>query len=642
MSSSSLATYRSLITGAEKYSKIATSDEDQQGDPGEGPTWRRKPDGGDQRLRANTELREGRQDGRPYLREQTAKLNLVCNRASTGTAVHQHRIELPTKGHQISLQATSRHHHLKHQHRQHEHAALKLIRHTLLILCLQQYLTRNLKESLASPAPSSFLDSGHPVPCTTGQPVKIRDHIPVSDSSYLERCYTCSCPGGKVVCSQSPEPNCALKAAPSKSPPHAANRFSSGVGGNRASPTATLALHPTHNGHHLNPYHTHNNHHHNNHQSKSPIGKAKPFLASVGPLKMGKMATTGSGQPQQQPSVASALLTPRQAKHFVGAHGGSRPTIFNRQQQDDLDLDEQSETVAQDELEVRRVVHSPRAASSQSYHREPEILQAPRLPPDHQEHHVIAAEALGMSLEKYSRKRDKLLNEARARTSTTQQLPIETTTTTTTTTPLPVPTEEETILSEDNLGEQDKTGETDSVDDEEVELTTTTTTTNGLYETQTNTNPTTEFAPTTTSQPPLPSSVSITDDWPVTSAPPSQLPEWPQPSPENQLDIIERDPAVVVHGQGVLIKPGLDAIPQNPDGTRNKIDYDSANTLMEQVSHDGMLYIAIAVEAFILLSIISMMIVFYCLRHKTPEELLDQHHHLAIQMPSRSPSLEKA
>lgn len=418
--------------------------------------------------------------------QKTAKLNLVCPIASrTTVAAGGGGCGLPRPGDhsdwavavQLSAKKKKKHHNEISQTKtttttlsstnapkQQQHR-LKLFHVIIQLVCLQLFLTRTFKESLAGPVPSGFLDSGHAIACTIGQQVEIRDYIPISDPN-LERCVICSCPNGSVDCRRSTDPDCSAKTPPSHAfgnpQKHPSNRLPNGGGGNRVYPTTSGHHHGGATLSHYHHQHTHNHPHHS--YSKPPvIGKAKTVAVARKPAKV---VATGSGQQQPQQQQQSRSL--KQQTTWTG-HGLARATTGhnNRQQygptMGDLGSpepsqpDELAETTAQEEVEVRRVVQSPRTtfryssaasapASSDSAVVQPDgpdILRPPRLPLNDPQHRAAAAEALGWSHEKYNSKISQLLSK-RASTSTARQQPttIEITTTTTaaaTTTTQPPP-----------------------------------------------------------------------------------------------------------------------------------------------------------------------------------------------------------
>lgn len=517
--------------------------------------------------------------------------------------------------------------------------------------------------------PGGFLDSGRPIACAIGKPIDISDHIPFSDPN-LSRCYSCSCPNGSVQCGRSADPDCSVKAPPSKkisggsSPPASGassmsnnnnkhSAITSNKLSNRVSPTTTLLM-----GHHHSHHHVANQKPHSNSGKPKPIGVPRQPKSGGGFSGQAPSAAALVQQPlrqqqQQQKSagkVQSGVVVRHQ--HYRTTSSSDGPEEREEDEEADEEADEtpsagdrrSNENISSKTIRMKGAPKTPRPYLE-------EILKTPTLPLDDPRHHSIAAAA--MNFDGFLQKREKhLLTLAKMKSAGGARQSYEKTTTpptTTTTTEAPTTTDElpvdqdgislEPMLPEDNFEGEDQV--------------------------QTTTRPPTTLLEQMTTESRVPTSTSL-DEWPSveTTETPLSVPGQPIDGPERPGFAIESnaspsDPAsdLLERGIGAILtsldnKPPVgniqqDVVSRTPTGSSNnvnQIDYNSANEIMEQVSHDGMLYIAIGVEAFILLTIVAMMILFYIFREKTTDDgefnssssRLNQHQTLQL------PSLEKA
>lgn len=526
----------------------------------------------------------------------------------------------------------------------------------LTLLLSDKYI---IKQSHCNPTPTGFLDSGHEISCKVGQLINISDYIPMTDES-LKRCYACTCPNGSVKCSKIEDgPDCGLPPESSIKSPFGheklGNKYKaqphSTSGGSRFNPSGSSSgAHQIH--HH---YHNHNMHGHHHHHQLAIIksqsmsnGKAKTIAGSIAPqqkqqlLKQQQQQQQTTSSPVAQPissgSVSGHSTTLATKIRTIGQSSAHSQSVY---QQRSATFRYQSSPQAQvggsaddqdEEVYHERVTNRPRRPS--------DILASSESTPNQTVARAYFASASNMSLNQAEQLIDNKLNKIALKKSKTTTLPPTTTTTATSepleTTPTIFSGRDEdndtngSIESEDgSSGARDSYESIEGVGEVEPE------------EEEQNLNntpapPSTEPTQTvadleTSTQTTLaPPKTSIDKDM---STPP---PLWTESEQDiglnNQPDELERASDGVLSTNKPDNSNGLNHLSVNSDELQsqviikandglngNSLDHTSANKIMEQVAQDGMLYIAIAVEAFILASIFVMMIVFYIIREKSTE-----------------------
>lgn len=417
----------------------------------------------------------------------------------------------------------------------------------------------------------------------SGHAISCKKGQPVEINDYipfsdpiLTRCYSCSCPDGQIKCARVDEARECM--LPVKSPAGATSATKHKL------PNRFNQNHPASGGFNFEQQ--------NQHQQAS-ISKSQP------PIKT--KTINNHRKPKQAAAMPSASSGP------VAQPIGAKPK--SARAKPFIEHVKATVGVSGDNNEV------PNAAPTARPHLD-ELLRAPSLPSDDPRHHSLAAAALGLKTEEFIRKRHHLLQRLQDRTSTTTiqmsttKSPPPTTTTTditTTTTELDY-TEPEHVT--DHYDGPDNGFETDLI----TTMTTQTTTTIAPIEQDSQ-----------TTEPPTGSIITANQFDPT---------NWPF-EPSNSL--LERGPTAVsttsqtngqqVKGTGINQDNGGEII--NP-----------TSDIIEQVSNDGMLFIAMAIEFTILLLIIALIIVFYIFRDapEHDDETIHQHQ----RQPRRSPSLDKS
>ena len=491
--------------------------------------------------------------------------------------------------------------------------SLNEISSTFNLLVLSFFLALSLQvisiqESQCAPMPS-FLDSGQPVPCDKNGPLKIVELIKGA-RPLLDACYECKCEKGAVQCwrinkaAECDQPSTSFPTgAGIKSQfgattkiKHAKPKVPTVVSGGAGSLAASRR--PAHQqrqsgapiassvamGHH--------SHLHSHHHLAATSGSGATILEgglSGGSSAAARQLRANTGGP------ATKLASRKQPKSVSSQSAGDHPRAIYQDHLDEEQEEAAIEPKSRTSTSLTRVLPNTQPQIRPTRRSQLDILAPPRFSPSDPVHDLVAAEFFGMSPDVFTRKKH-LAKQALSDKETT----ISPTTTTTTETTTTTSTETTTTLELDQHSgvEFQETVRPPPI---EMETTTTTTTTSEPNESEveitdeddlqnrSNFSPVTETTTVSTKVVSIPTSVNNDLGEAATLDDQFSTSTTTTPSIQSQVDVV-------------------------------RIDQNSDSELMEQVSNVAMLYIAMGVEAIILIVILAMMIFVYIFRDKPMDE----------------------